>query len=201
VLRKHWPDVPIHGDIREFDGLDADVFSGGFPCTQTSIAASIHGKRTGLDGADSGLWYEYLRLVERRNPAWVVVENPGGVRKWEGEIQGGLESLGYAVSRLASEASDFGLPHRRKRYFYAANRDGKRLALARPTGSPSTRWAARLAADGGDWLAGTPGARGSLNGLPHRVERVRALGNAVVPAQAEAVFRAIKMTETSGDKL
>jgi DNA (cytosine-5)-methyltransferase 1 len=194
VLKKHWPDVPIIDDVRnikgdEFDHID--IIAGGFPCTQTSVGAAIHGKRAGLDGKDSGLWYEYLRIVRTIRPLWVIVENPGGVKKWEGEIQGGLEGAGYRVSRLEIKANDCGLPHIRRRYFYVANRDGKGLEIARRPEPPATGWATRLAAAGGSWLRSTPGIVGVFNGLPNRVDRVRALGNTVCPDKAEMIGEAI----------
>lgn len=197
VIAKHWPSVPLHGDVRTIDvrRYKADVYAGGFPCTQTSVAAAIHGKRAGLDGEASGLWWNYLGHVDTGRPAWVITENPGGVLTWESEIQGGLERLGYRVSRLAFKATDFGLPHIRRRYFYVANRDGKRLEVARPTRPPSTSWVARLAATGGNWLSATPRAGRGFDGIPDRVDRVRACGNSVVPAMVEEVGRAIMAAE------
>lgn len=194
VLNKHWPAVPVCEDVRELKGNEygsVDVIAGGFPCTQTSVAAAVHGKREGLQGKDSGLWFEYLRIVRTVRPLWVIVENPGGVRAYESEIQGGLEGLGYRVSRLEVKASDCGLPHIRRRYFYVANRDGKGLEVARQPEPPTTSWATRLAATGGAWLKRTPGVIGEFAGLPHRVDRVRALGNTVVPDKAEMIGRAI----------
>ncbi len=194
VLSKHWPGVPICNDILKLKGDEyghPDVIAGGFPCTQTSIAAAISGNRHGLAGKDSGLWYEYFRIVRTVRPIWVIIENPGGVRKWENEIQNSLARLGYRVSRLEIKASDCGKPHIRKRYFYVANSDGKRLEIAGEPESPATEWITRLAAAGGTWLKRTPGVVGEFTGLPNRVDRVRALGNTVVPAKAEKIGRAI----------
>lgn len=195
VLKKHWPEVEIYEDIRNLDGSifrgRAQVCAGGFPCTQTSIAAAIHGKRTGLEGEDSGLWYEYLRIVREVRPIWVIVENPAGVEKWESEITDGLEGLGFRVSKLEIKASDCGLPHLRKRCFYVANRDGKRLEVARCEGSPQVDWCQRLTTHRGSWLTGSPRIIGGFNGLPDRVDRVKALGNAVVPEKLEIIGRAI----------
>ena len=194
VLAKHWPHVPIHDDIKTLEGNEygkVDVVCGGFPCTQTSVAAAISGNRTGLEGKDSGLWHEYLRIVRTIRPLWVVIENPGGVKKWEGEIQDSLAGLGYRVSRLEIKASDCGLPHIRRCYFYVANADGKRLEIAREQRPQTVGWATRLAAAGGAWLKRTPGVIGEFTGLPDRVDRVKALGNTVVPAKVERIGRAI----------
>ena len=66
VLAKHWPEVPIHDDIRTLNadwlaemGAWPDVICGGFPCTDISLA----GKGAGITGPQSGLWREYARLI------------------------------------------------------------------------------------------------------------------------------------------
>jgi DNA (cytosine-5)-methyltransferase 1 len=203
VLAKHWPDIPCYPDVRELtkEVLDADgitdigLICGGFPCTQTSVAAAIHGNRKGLNGKDSGLWFHLLRAIEQVQPRWAIIENPGGVLEWENEIQGGLEGAGYRVSRLVFEAADFGLPHIRRRFFYVANRDGKRLAVARPARPSKTEWFQRLAANGGTWLSDTPGTGGVFNGIPDRTHRLKALGNAVVPAVVEQIGKFIMQAD------
>ncbi len=66
VLNKHWPEVPVYGDIRELnadrlaaDGIAVDAICGGFPCQDISMA----GKGAGIEGERSGLWSEYARLI------------------------------------------------------------------------------------------------------------------------------------------
>lgn len=66
VLANHWPSVPNLGDVRavgaeQIAALEAriDVICGGFPCQDISVA----GRSAGLAGADSGLWFEYSRLI------------------------------------------------------------------------------------------------------------------------------------------
>lgn len=191
--------MPIYKDVRELtneqlktDGITGiDVITGGFPCTQTSVAAAITGNRYGLKGKDSGLWYEYFRIVLFVRPVWVIIENPGGIKKWEGEIKDSLEGAGYRVSRLEFEAADFGLPHARRRYFYVANANGQRLAVTRPKRSPSIEWVKRLTSAGGNWLKRTPGIVGEFTGLPNRVDRIKALGNTVIPHKVELIGRAM----------
>ena len=197
VLEKHWPSVPIYEDVRTLDvtGIKADVYAGGAPCTQTSVAAAISGCRHGLKGKDSGLWHRYLELVGIGRPAWVIYENPPGIQTWEGEIKSGLEGFGYRVSKLAFKASDFGLPHRRIRCFYVANANGKGLEITRQTRPQKISWIKRLTATGGAWVTSTPGAIGMFNGLPNRVDRTIALGNAVMPCMAEEVGRLIMEAE------
>lgn len=181
VLKKHWPGVKIHDDIKTLKAQKANVITIGFPCTQTSVAASISGKRKGLKGPDSGLWFECKKHIEQIKPEWVLVENPIGIKRWESEIKGWMESVGYTVSRLEFTASDFGLPHLRRRYVYVANASGKRLEITRQTRSPTIEWYERLTTAGGAWLSGSPGTVGIFNGLPNRMDRVKALGNTINP--------------------
>jgi DNA (cytosine-5)-methyltransferase 1 len=197
ILRKRFPQTILYGNIIGTDFTYyrniINVLSLGFPCKQTSVAAAIHGKRNGLEGEDSGLWYEGLRVIGEILPDWAVVENPSGVKKWEKIITEGLENAhpGYVVSRVETTACSFGFPHQRRRVLYVANRHGKRLEIARPGGSPTAEWVERLTTYGGSWLSATPGTIGGFNGLPNRVDRVRALGNALMPQQAFHVFNAI----------
>jgi hypothetical protein len=75
ILRRHWPDVEIHDDVRTLDGgrfrhgdERADVICGGFPCQDISLA----GRGAGLEGERSGLWSEFARLIGEIGPKWVV---------------------------------------------------------------------------------------------------------------------------------
>lgn len=86
ILDRHWPDVPLLGDIRDVSGDDIgdiDVLVGGFPCQDVSIANTT---RRGLAGDRSGMFFQFIRLVEEyariiddTQPRWVVLENVGGL--------------------------------------------------------------------------------------------------------------------------
>lgn len=86
VLHNHYPTVPLLGDISDVHGTDLgalDVLVGGFPCQDVSKGNTV---RKGLDGARSGLFFqfarlveEYARLVDETNPRWVVLENVPGL--------------------------------------------------------------------------------------------------------------------------
>lgn len=200
VLGHYFPKAVGHSDIKTTDFRiyrgAIDIITGGFPCTQTSVSAAIHNSRHGLDGKDSSLWFEQLRAMEEVRPSWGIVENVSGVKKWENTITGGLEGIGYTVTKLELTASMFSLPHQRRRVFFIANAHGKRLQITRPKGSPSTEWYERLATSGGDWLQSTPGADRSITRLPGRVDRMRALGNSVSPMMAKYVFEQISNAPT-----
>lgn len=122
VLRKHWPDVPLFGDVKEVSGRDesfaaVDVVYGGFPCQPFSVA----GDRKGRDDSRF-LWPEFSRLVGEIGPRWVVAENvPGILTIAADDVCQDLEHLGYEVGIWNFEALSVGAPHRRARVFFVAH--------------------------------------------------------------------------------
>jgi len=77
VLAAHWPDVPCYPDIRDLRGADVepiDVLCGGFPCQDISQASAAAAK-LGINGARSGLWAEFARLIRELRPRYALVEN------------------------------------------------------------------------------------------------------------------------------
>lgn len=200
VLAKHWPDVRRHDDIRTFapEGQEwaCDAIIGGFPCKQTSTAAAVHGRRAGLAGRDSGLWFEMLRVVRLVRPRWVVVENVAGAGSYADEIEGGLADAGYRlpIGPLRLSAASAGAPHRRERLFWVAHRHESGLPLPRLAWALQAERRAGGAPDGNPWVSALPGSVRVADGLPsglHRRERIVALGNAVVPQVAEQVARLV----------
>lgn len=197
VLAKHWPDVPRWDDVRTFPqpGFETpDVICGGFPCKQTSTAAAVHGKRDGLDGKDSGLWYEMLRVLEAMRPEIVVVENVAGAGTYSHEITGCLEELGYTVGELRITASELGALHERRRLFFVADIDSERFSLTwqgRPCQVTSEE---RRAIAGNTWATDSSSFRRMAHGISNRVvrrKRIERLGNAVVPQVAEWIGRRV----------
>lgn len=124
VLAKHWPAVPIYGDIRELsaarlaaDGIAADILTGGFPCQDISVA----GRGAGLAGARSGLWREYARLIGELRPQYAIVENVTALlTRGLGEILGDLVEIGYDAEWHCIPASYLGAPHQRDRVWIVA---------------------------------------------------------------------------------
>ena len=127
VLKKHWPDAILAGDITIVQGNDiptVDVFAGGFPCQDLSLANQ--GKRKGLEGARSGLFYKYAELVEEKHPRWVFIENvPGLLNSAKGAdfaaVLSTLDELGYGVAWRVLDAKFFGTPQRRRRTYIVAS--------------------------------------------------------------------------------
>lgn len=129
VLAKHWPDATRYTDVRTLRGsalLPVDILCGGFPCQDISHA----GKRVGLDGERSGLWYEFARLIEEIRPQAVVIENVRGLVGGPLDtVAGRLTELGYAVEATRILAADLGAPHLRERIFIVAYTDSHALRI------------------------------------------------------------------------
>jgi len=117
VLKKHWPNTTIEGDIRNVKGdkYEADVITGGFPCQPFSVA----GKRKGTDD-DRYLWDETIRVVRECKPRWFIGENVEGLININNgmvlrQVQTDLEKEGFEVQCLVIPASGIGAWHQRKR--------------------------------------------------------------------------------------
>lgn len=141
-LAWRYPDAQRFEDVRAVGAANlapVDLVCGGFPCQDVSAA----GKRAGLDGARSGLWFEFARVVGELRPRWVVVENvTSGASKWVGPVRAGLEQLGYASLPVPLQAADCGAPHERARVFIVAHRwlsasDGDVAQQPTAEGAPS----------------------------------------------------------------
>ena len=127
VLKKHWPEIPCFGDIKELSksnlSSDIDVITGGFPCQDISLA----GKGAGLEGARSSHWYHYLRLISEIKPKGVIIENVSALRNRGLEtVLQNLYEVGYDAEWHCITASYFGAPHERDRIWIIAYRRGLR---------------------------------------------------------------------------
>lgn len=134
ILRRHFPKAELFDDVRKV-GIathgrkSVDVICGGFPCQDLSIA----GKRAGLAGERSGLWFEFARIVDELEPQWVVIENVPGLlssnrgRDFNVIIQW-LAQRGYGVAWRVLDAQYFGVPQRRRRVFIVASLGDGRAA-------------------------------------------------------------------------
>ena len=127
VLRKQFPNAKIYADITQVKVEDlekVDIVCGGFPCQDLSVA----GKRKGLAGERSGLFYEAMRLILGLNPQFVILENvPGLLSSNTGNDFATLLSemdKGWDCQEIAWRILDsqfFGVPQRRKRIFIVAS--------------------------------------------------------------------------------
>lgn len=191
VLKRHWPGVRRHDDIRTWPTADTepvDCIVGGFPCQDLS-AANVKGRK-GLAGARSGLALEFVRVVGALEPRIAVVENSGqSWRSWVPVVRRELHTRGYASVPIRVCASDAGAPHKRDRVFLVADShgDGQRLREVHAQVASLCAHARRLR---GEWRAAVLERVGDDDGLSMRM--VTALGNAVVPQVACIIARAIR---------
>jgi DNA (cytosine-5)-methyltransferase 1 len=134
VLAHRFPGVPVHGDFTtiqagQYDAIDLLV--GGTPCQSFSVA----GLRKGMADERGNLALQYLRLVDRLRPRWLVWENVPGVLSSNGgrdfgAFLGGLGELGYGFAYRVLDAQHFGVPQRRRRVFVVGHLGDWRPAAA-----------------------------------------------------------------------
>ena len=198
VLANHWPGVWQHDDMRTLqpDALPhADIWTGGFPCQDISIA----GRGAGLSGTRSGLFFEIVRLLHgvRRRPAWLLLENVPCLRtRGYDRVKAEVERAGYAVTPLVVGAWAVGAPHKRNRVWIVAHLDAARLPKQQRQKMQGRRGTGpdRISLPT-DWGIGHPSEtfiRRGVHGIPGRVDRIKALGNSIVPQVAAVVMRAMR---------
>jgi len=120
VLKKHWPEVPCHKDIREVRGelyAGVTLLTGGFPCQPFSVA----GKQRGKDD-NRYLWPEMCRVIREARPAWIIGENVAGIVNLALDtVCADLEAEGYEVEPIIVPACAVDAPHRRDRVWILAH--------------------------------------------------------------------------------
>jgi DNA (cytosine-5)-methyltransferase 1 len=182
ILEKHWPEVPKYGDITRLDPASLerpDLLAGGFPCQDKSTA----GLRAGLGGTHSGPWREFLRLIRDLRPRYVLVE-----AEW-----------------ASLYAYQFGYPHSRERCFIIAYPNGLGLPQLfddlpscpkplRPGSLSRLDWY-RYLLEEFEHRVRQPAVFRSPPGFPSRPQRLRVLGNAVMPEMARLVGECILRRE------
>jgi len=132
VLAKHFPSAKQFTDVKEVTGKELinagfnparGIITGGFPCQDLSVA----GKRAGLAGERSGLFWEIRRLVEETKTEWFILENVPGLLSSNGGKDFGIvlremADLGYSIGWRVLDAQYFGVPQRRRRVFIVGSR-------------------------------------------------------------------------------
>jgi len=207
VLSKHWPDVPRIRDVRDFHGTEFgefDLLVGGYPCQPFSVAGSRKGERD-----ERHLWPEVLRILRAVRPQYLLVENvTGHLSLGFKRVLGDLAESGYDAEWDCIPAAAVGAPHRRDRVFVVAwrrttGRDEQQLGFASgdahvsnanskrreeqhpPSITSATRHDSRRSATARSYWAVEPNVGRVADGVPNRVDRLKALGNAVVPQVAQ----------------
>ena len=187
---------PIWDDVRTFDGRPwrgiVDVISGGFPCQDISYA----GKGEGIDGERSGLWSEMARIIGEVRPRYVFVENsPAIIRRGLTRVVSDLATLGYDSRWRCLSAVELGAPHRRNRFWllttdtnqeHLANHHGQGQLQQSRAQQESLRWSGYGSEQSRRrvWWAAEPSVGRVADGVAHRMDRLKCLGNGQVPAVA-----------------
>jgi len=133
VLKKHWPEVPCHKDIREVRGelyAGVTLLTGGFPCQPFSVA----GKQRGKDD-NRYLWPEMLRVIQEAKPAWIIGENVAGIVNLAlDQVCADLEGQGYEVEPIIVPACAVDAPHRRDRVWIVGHSKLDGLTASKTSG-------------------------------------------------------------------
>ena len=115
-----------HGDVWDLLHTmpeSADVLVGGFPCQDISV----NGKRTGVNGARSGLYKAMIEAIKRTSPKVFVAENVKALLSHEGwlkQVVTDFKALGYTLDFRLYRAADFGVPQSRERVFFVGTAPG-----------------------------------------------------------------------------
>lgn len=201
VLRRRWPEVAQHDDVRTFPRWWARqpvrrirLVGGGFPCqpfSHSGLGLGVGDERWG--------WPWFIAAVDAVRESngggtWpsILVENVRGLLRDAdafGWILGDLSERGFDAEWSLVSACSVGAPHMRRRLLLVAHPAG----LRRSGGgmAESVEAAGRHELAGSDRWDSDAGIRRVANGISERMERVSALGDAVVPAVAELIGRAI----------
>lgn len=194
VLAKHWPDVPKFVDVRgvgKHNLEPVDLICGGFPCQDVSNA----GKRAGIKGERSGLWSEFHRIICELRPPFALIENvPGLFVRGMDKVLCDLAESGHDAEWQVISAEAAGAPHLRERVFVVAYPQGIRREWSgtTPFAFPSAQIGQNVfrryrATVGRTQWETEPGMGRMVNGVPDWMDRIRNLGNSVVPQVAEFI--------------
>ena len=214
ILQNHWPDVPKWRDVHDLSadefvrqtGIEPgqlDCISGGFPCQPHSVA----GKRKASDD-ERDLWPEYRRVVNEIKPKWVVAENVRGLLSSEnGRFFRGIlrdfAVMGYDVGWCCFRAADVGAIHARERIAIVAYRHDDGCKRTLQTSEKRLQPGHKSLNNINSTMLYAFSFQNphrfyrSDDGVPHRVDRIKCLGNAVVPQQFYPIFKAIAEIERS----
>jgi len=212
VLEKHWPQVKRYEDVRDVKWSEVepvDLICGGFPCQPVSVAGARKG-----DKDERWLWPEFLRAIREVRPKYALVENvPGLLSIDDGRLArgvfGDLAEIGYDAEWNIISGQNVGANHRRERVFivaYTQSLSGHGLQIGKRRQMFETRMGWRNPGGPTDneafsqeyepaWVVYESKLGGVANGVPSRMDRLKGLGNAVIPQVSEYIGRLIIETE------
>ena len=196
LLSQNFPNIPIHDDIKTMKGGNygtIDLLTGGFPCQPYSVSGKQRGKNDERDCLP-----DMLRIIEESRPRWVISENSYNFLNMEfNEIKTFLEAIGYEVGEpLIIPACAVNADHRRKRAWICAYSNEGRLqggGEKEVQGSTALqKQSSRVfESERSRRCISKPRMLRSYNGLPYGVDRIKGLGNAIVPQVAYNIIKSI----------
>lgn len=200
ILAKNFSGVPIHANAETFTARPGafDLITAGFPCQPHSSA----GKRQASED-DRDLWPELYRIICQVQPRWVVLENVVGILSSEAGrffrgILWDLARAGFDAEWNTVSACSVGAPHTRRRVFvvaYSHGLDGDQRMAIQPQHQESLQ-ARDYQQSASFWVEPHPRAPRMADGLPRRVDALRALGNSVSPQVAAVPLSRVKKLYT-----
>lgn len=208
VLRKNFPDIPIFSDIKKFGNFrKVDLITGGFPCQPFSQAGNKKGKND-----VRYLWNDMLRIIGESSPDWIIIENVRCIISLElDNILFDLEKYVYSTETFLLPACAANAPHRRDRVWIIAysNRLGSDNRInhfherylqknwQQYLEKIQQKWAqfipdAWSSFTARDWFQYNSESSRKDDGISDRLDRIKGLGNAIVPQIAYVFMSIIK---------
>ena len=202
VLNKNFPGVPVHKDIKELNGKqfrNIDLITGGFPCQDISIA----GYGVGIEGDRSGLWSEMLRIISEIRPKFALIENVSAITFRGGtRVISDLAKIGYDTEWQTISAAYVGALHRRNRMWFVSYPSDSRSEYSKHgKGQENIKQSEMVCECKGSIFSNKGEFREEIrttefvrksNGIPNRMDRIKGLGNAIVPQVAEIIMERMK---------
>lgn len=199
VLTRKYVGAKLIPDVKQIDGLHVDTIVGGWPCQDLSIA----GKKRGLTGENSGLFYEFVNAAVKTDAKTLIAENVTNLIKLESgnvflEVLRELNSKGFKyISWRILNARQFGLPHNRNRIFIIASFDSENCFSIFRELPKSLLAEAPFQADGFYWTAGTQ----SINYSKGYVPTIKVGSTLSIASPPAVVYKGIVRQLTTSEAL
>ena len=207
VLAKHWPDVPIAEDVKELandpDGLvpDCNILTAGYPCPPFSLASR---NRKG-EADERHIWPHIRTIISAKHPDWLVFENVRGhISLGLATVLNDLSKENYTAIPLLLSAYSVGAIHERARVYIVAYANDRGSAVrwdrqfqedAEAMRCRDNRRERAPEFDTRQWRKIKSRPYGVAHGVSRRVDRLKGLGNAIVPQIAQRIGETIKKAE------
>lgn len=209
IYKRHFGPVDRR-DIRTVPASqipDHDLLCGGFPCPDFSDA----GRQRGYEGDEGKLFFEIIRIAREKRPKYLLLENVKGFLKFKERALREIEELGYEYEYALLNSLAFGVAQNRERvYIFCIRRDcctdtQQVQRLQGDLGAYLHRLCADLENAKGGWAyprhskqgwsitKDETGRGGTTARVPHWVDRMRCLGNAVTVNVVEAIVRQLPL--------